>query len=85
VNIKIFLLLLKRNFVIDEIRKILININQKEVLRNEKNIVFIIAILSIVVLLTGCAPAPTAPPTNPQPASASLTVLSSDYYCYGYV
>jgi len=51
----------------------------------KKNIVFIIAILSIVVLLTGCAPAPTAPPPNQQPTTASLTVLSSDYYCYGYV
>jgi len=51
----------------------------------KKNIVFIIAILSIVVLLTGCAASVPAPTPNPQPTSASLTVLSSDYWCYGYV
>jgi len=51
----------------------------------KKNIVFIIAILSIVVLLTGCAASVPPPPQNTQPASASLTVLSSDYWCYGYV
>src|SRR6056297_1150888 len=51
----------------------------------KKNILLIIAILSILVLLTGCAASVPPPPQNTQPASASLTVLSSDYYCYGYV
>jgi hypothetical protein len=51
----------------------------------KKNIVFIIAILSIVVLLAGCAASVPTPSPTPQPSTASLTVLSSDYYCYGYV
>jgi hypothetical protein len=49
----------------------------------KKNIVFIMAILSIVFLLTGCAPAPTAPPINTPPATCTIIVRSENANVWG--
>jgi hypothetical protein len=50
----------------------------------KRNIVVIVLILSILVLLTGCA-ASVPNPTPQPPASATLTVYSSCFICWGYV
>jgi len=51
----------------------------------KKNIVFIIAILSIVVLLTGCAGSVAPPPPNPQPTTYTIKVISQCGACWGNV
>ena len=46
----------------------------------------IIGIIGILLLLSGCAPAPVAPPNNNPPVqAASLTVYSQCPACWGYV
>ena len=49
----------------------------------KKNIIFIITIISIIVLLSGCQPAQNTTP--PIPSYASLTFYSSSVNVWGYV
>ena len=50
----------------------------------KKSIVIIAIILSVLFVLTGCAPAPTAPPTT-QPTTYTIKVISGCGDCYGNV
>jgi hypothetical protein len=50
----------------------------------KKNAVLIIAILSIVILLSGCAASVPNPTPTPTP-TATLTVYSSCFDCWGYI
>ena len=51
----------------------------------KKNIVFIIAILSIVVLLSGCAASVPTPTPTPQPTTYTIKVISQCGDCWGNV
>lgn len=48
-----------------------------------KRMIVIIAILGIIVLLTGCAPAPTAPPIPQPPATCTIIVTSEAANVWG--
>ena len=50
----------------------------------KKNIVLFAIMLSILVILTGCAPSPVTPPNN-QPTTYTIKVISGCQLCYGNV
>ena len=50
-----------------------------------KKFALILAILGIIVLLTGCAPAPTIPPGPPTPTTYTIKVISQCGGCWGNV
>jgi starvation-inducible outer membrane lipoprotein len=49
----------------------------------KKNVVLIALILSVVILLTGCAASVPNPPPNVQPSTYTIHVVSSCWDCWG--
>jgi len=71
--------------VICLIRKKIINSIRNEVLKLKKNAVLIIAILSIIILLSGCTGVTPTPNPNPTPSTYTIKVISQCGGCWGNV